>query len=371
MPNNDNKGNASSPNSQQKQQQEWNPFVGPRSFRRNAEEQRLFFGRNYETERIISLIYSHKLVLVYAQSGSGKTSIFNASIIPTLEQRALEVLPVARVGIGSIVPVASSEDHANINSTITTTTSSSTDTANVNESRSEFNPYISNASQSLLPKQTQDHSLLMNLSLSQFLSIYFPHKTDQKRGRQIPQVLVFDQLEELFNLYVDPDKWHEQQNDFFKQITQALEKDPLLRVVIIIREDYLAQLDPFAEVLPEKLKPRFRLERLHKDAAVEAIKGPLEKAKAFVNNERLITKLFDEGIIDKLIEDLLKIHVETFGGKYREINGEYVEPIQLQVVCQRLWNKLIHSEVDQISKDYFGYLGDVDKALEDFYVDAI
>jgi hypothetical protein len=52
------------------------------------------------------------------------------------------------------------------------------------------------------------------------------------------------------------------------------------------------------------------------------------------SKERLITKLFDEYIIDKL----LKIHIETFGGRYREINGEYVEPTQLQVVCQRLWN---------------------------------
>ena len=357
--------NGSNPLQQQQQQQKWSPFVGPRSFRRDIEEQKLFFGRTYETERIISLIYSHKLVLVYAESGAGKTSIFNASIIPTLEQRNFEVSPVARVGIGS-----SLDDKTNINAIRTTTVPSPT---NVGESRSEFNPYIFNAFQSLLRKQSKDPSLFRNISLSQFLSICFPHKVDQKRGRQIPQpqVLVFDQLEELFNLYVDPDKWQEQQKDFFKQIVQALEKDPLLRVVLIIREDYLAQLDPFADLLPEKLKPRFRLERLHKDAAIEAIRGPLEKAKAYVNDERIITKLFDEGIIDKLIEDLLKIRVETFGGRYREINGEYVEPIQLQVVCQRLWNKLIQSKVEHISKDYFEHLGDVDKALEDFYVDAI
>ena len=149
-----------------------------------------------------------------------------------------------------------------------------------------------------------------------------------------------------------------------------LQSDPLLRVVFVIREDYFAQLDPFASVLPEKLKTRFRLERLGKDAAFEAVKGPLERAKAHVDG-KLIDKLFDEGIIDKLIEDLLTIRVETFGGKSREIKGEFVEPIQLQVVCQRLWNKLKTSQIDQINQDYFGYLGDVDKALEDFYVEAI
>src|SRR5204862_769552 len=92
--------------------------------------------------------------------------------------------------------------------------------------------------------------------------------------------------------------------------------------------------------------------------------------KAYVD-EKLIDKLFDEGIINKVIEDLLKIRVETFGGESREINGQFVEPIQLQVVCQRLWDKLKASRIDQITQDYFGRLIDIDKALEDFYVEAV
>ena len=35
---------------QQQRQQEWSPFVGPRPFKRDAEEQKLFFGRKYESE---------------------------------------------------------------------------------------------------------------------------------------------------------------------------------------------------------------------------------------------------------------------------------------------------------------------------------
>jgi YVTN family beta-propeller protein len=151
------------------------------------------------------------------------------------------------------------------------------------------------------------------------------------------------------------------------QVSDALGNDPLLRVVFIIREDYLAQLDPFAMLLPESLRSRFRLERLRKDAAFKAVKGPLEKAKGHVD-EAKIKKLFDEGVIDKLIGDLVKIRVETFGGQSQEVKGEFVEPIQLQVVCQRLWNKLRSSQLDQINQDF---LGDIDKALELFYVEAI
>ena len=43
----------------------------------------------------------------------------------------------------------------------------------------------------------------------------------------------------------------------------------------------------------------------------------------------------------------------------------------MQVVCQRIWNKLKSIELNQINKDYFVGLGDVDKALADFYDDAI
>jgi YVTN family beta-propeller protein len=337
---------------QQQQDQEWNPYVGPRAFRRDPEEQKLFFGRKYESEKIISLIYSHKIVLVYAQSGAGKTSIFNANIVPALEERGLQVLPLIRVGIGSREDTKPNYTKAVVGS----------------GAFFEVNPYVLSTLQSLIT-EFHDRSLLNAISLTEFLHDYFPHKVNQ-RGKHIPQVIIFDQLEELFNLYSDPNKWREQQQDFFKQIADALDGDPLLRVVFVIREDYLAQLDPFVSFLPEKLKPRFRLERLHKDAAYEAVKGPLERAKAYVD-KKLIDKLFDEGIMDKLIEDLVKIRVETFDGRYREIRGEFVEPIQLQVVCQRLWNKLKTSQVDEINQDYFEYLGDVDKALEAFYVEAI
>ena len=259
----------------QQKEQEWSPYVGPRPFKRDPEEQKLFFGRDDETEEIVSLVFGHKLVLIYAESGAGKTSIFNANIVPALEQKELQVLPLTRVGIRSRVSAES------INS----------DTTFVGRSSYEINPYFLSAFQRLAPDIDQ-HSLLKTKSFSGFLHDYSPHQVNE-RGERIPQVVVFDQLEELFSFYSDPNKWREQQQDFFEQIADALQSDTLLRVVFIIREDYLAQLDPFASVLPEKLRPRFRLERLGRDAAFEAVKGPLERAKAHVDG-KLIDKLFEK-----------------------------------------------------------------------------
>lgn len=327
-----------------------NPFIGPRPFGRNYEDQLLFFGRNYETEEIVTLILSHQLVLIYAQSGTGKTSILNANVIPELEEKeGFEILPTARVGIS---PYDVDE------------------TNSIKDSKKDqvvSNHYMFNALWSMKPNINPRS--LTNMSLSDFLNKYFS-TTEDYANFPFTKLIIFDQLEEIFNIF--PKNWYEEQIMFFKQITDALNKNPYLRIVFVIREDYLAQLDSFSRILPEKLRPRFRLERLRKKAALQAIKGPLEKAKSYSDDKSIhIDKLFEEDIIDQLIDELLKIRIERFGGKSEEVKGEFIEPIQLQVVCQRMWNKLMSLELNQINKHYFSGLGDVDKALSDFYEDAI
>src|SRR5206468_267626 len=255
-----------------------NPFVGPRSFKRNIEDERRFFGRDDETEEIVSLIFGHQLVLVYAQSGAGKTSLFNAKVIPTLEANGFDVLPVTRVGIGSAIP----ENAAS---------------SNVNAGQIS-NAYMLNSIQSLIPNI--DRLTIKDKSLPAFLKNVLPPKTKNK-GELIPQLIVFDQFEEIFSFYPD-DRWREQQEEFFEQIAESLAKDPLLRIVFIIREDYLAQLDPFTQILPEGLRPRFRLERLRKEAAFEAIRGPLGMTHLH----------FDDYVIEKLVDNLLNIRIEIF-----------------------------------------------------------
>jgi YVTN family beta-propeller protein len=179
--------------------------------------------------------------------------------------------------------------------------------------------------------------------------------------------LIFDQFEELFNLY--PENWQEQQIEFFKQIAESLDENKLLRIVLIIREDYIAQLDPFKDTLPEKLRHRYRLEKLNEEAAISAIKKPLEKS---IDSSK-VDEYNNE--IHKIIEDLLKIRIETIGKNSRkteEVKGNFIEPIHLQVVCQRWWNERFANKKDQstTNKDLQSLI-DVDKALEDFYDDAI
>ncbi len=70
------------------------------------------------------------------------------------------------------------------------------------------------------------------------------------------------------------------------------------------------------------------------------------------------------------------VPVETAKGVMK-VRGESVEPVQLQVVCQTLWENCQHiwrrqfSEKKVITQEYLKTFGDVDQALSTFYESAI
>jgi len=73
-----------------------NPYVGPRPYERG--DRHNFYGRDREARELRALIVAEREILFYAQSGAGKTSLLNAMVIPALEEKGFDVLPVARVG---------------------------------------------------------------------------------------------------------------------------------------------------------------------------------------------------------------------------------------------------------------------------------
>jgi YVTN family beta-propeller protein len=302
------------------------PYIGPRPFGLGSEYQKRFFGRDYEADEILSLILAHSITLVYAQSGAGKTSIFNAKILPTLQKRGFEILPTARVKIASPTDPYSSGD---------------------SDKSYLSNIYISNSLQSMRPEV--DSHLIVNQSLRHFLETYFPLKKDEV-GRNKPQIVIFDQFEEIFT--VQTRDYTNQQKEFFKQIVEALDNNPVLRVVFVIREEYIARLDPFSEILPDRLRYRFRLERLKKNNAIIAVRMPLKEL----------------GFYSKDLEDDIKDIVENL-----EDEGEYIEPIHLQVVCQRWWQQGLATNKKNIGENVFkdNDIADVDTALEEFYDNAV
>ena len=151
----------------------------------------------------------------------------------------------------------------------------------------------------------------------------------------------------------------EQREDFFHQMAEALEEDPVLRVLFVMREDYLANLDPYVSLLPERLRARYRLVRLRFEDACKAVEGPLKgSGKSLV-----------DGVAAHLVGEWLKTKVQNVTGETVEAVGEYVEPVQLQIVCRNLWDSL-PSEVTIITSEHLQSFGDVDEALKGFYENA-
>ncbi|MCP4338710.1 MAG: AAA family ATPase [Desulfobulbaceae bacterium] len=60
-----------------------NPFVGLRPY--NSDESINFFGQGEQTKRLLGLLHAHQFVAVVGSSGSGKSSLVRAGLIPQLE----------------------------------------------------------------------------------------------------------------------------------------------------------------------------------------------------------------------------------------------------------------------------------------------
>lgn len=295
-----------------------NPYVGPRPFA--ADEASRFFGRENEASDLLSLILAYPVTILYSESGAGKTSLLNASIIPSLVQSECDVIGPLRVCAnlpGGFAPAS---------------------TANI---------YVL-STLLFIEREAADLEKLSQLSLREYLQ--GRRKLQTPHAIRPPRVLVFDQFEQLFTSR--PERWQDRAR-FFEDIGRALDDDPRLRVVFAMREEFLASIEPFVAELPEGVATRFHLTRLGPIAALEAIECPVRGSGVS----------YEPGAADRLVENLLRLAPQPDG---RVSLAEFVEPVHLQVVCHRIWQALARGATS-ISIDAVTTTGDVDDALTAYY----
>ena len=304
-----------------------NPYVGPRPYERR--DRHNFYGREREARELRALVVAEREVLFYAQSGAGKTSLLNAMVIPTLEEKGFQVLPVARVG-SELPPEIDPSEVGNVYVLSTMLTLASEDVA---------------------------HPTLLHHTLCSFLEASYPAPEDE--FETYPLVLIFDQFEELFTAHRE--RWQDA-HGFFVQVREALDTLPHLGVVFAMREDHVAEMDPHVSLFPRRLRARFRMERLGPKGALAAVEKPALNAGC----------PFDSGVAQRLVDNLRLITVRQHGSlNERTIEGPFIEPVQLQVVCQRLWENLPAQQDHAIQWEEVEEYGNIDRALTDFYESAL
>jgi WD40 repeat protein len=316
-----------------------NPYVGPVPFA----EGRTLYGREKETDALYNLLISKRIVLLFSPSGAGKTSLIQAALLPRLRSR-LNPLPIIRM---DRVPDAGAHGRP-------------------------ANRYVYSALASMesrfAPAERLAEKHLRGLTLDGYFSQRSAALMQTESGK-FP-LIVLDQFEELFTLSrVD---WSEKE-EFLRQLGQVLGGSPAgdenqagdaghpglppVWALIALREDYVAELEPFLDFIPTGLAYRFRLEPLERDQAVEAVWKPAGD-------------YFPRVSAEVLVDNLRRLRAASALGAEAWEEGRYVEPVHLQVVCQRLWEQVVRVEKRSIKPEDVvrqQQEGAVDAALSDYY----
>lgn len=288
------------------------PFVGTRPF----EIGEPIFGRSREINELSNRLLARRIVLLHGLSGAGKTSLIRAGLMPRL-QGDFQILPVIRLN------KRPPPDWPH-------------------------NRYLYSFFDSLgerLPPSTNTVDLA-NLLEKIREAIIIAGDPAARRT-----LLVLDQFEELLALdRANP----EEKQAFLAQLLPVL-LDTRYWIIFSMREDYLADLEAFLAFFPDRLTARVRLEFLKHEAAVEALREPVNRFS--VN--------FHLDAAEELVRDLRQVLAWRQGGIERK-TGLYVEPMHLQVVGLNLW-EANRPDDSQITLQDVAVWGDVEDALQAYY----
>ena len=321
-----------------------NPYVGPRSFRRDAEEAKLFFGREEEARQLLVRVQSERLTLFYAESGAGKSSLLNARLIPGLEERGYVVLPVGRVSGAPPAEMMGAIDNIFAFNLMD----------QIDDDNSAPQRYAKATLSDFFKRLVSDDGVRFR-----FDPDLKPPPVNPEEA--VPYVLIIDQFEEILTTH--PGRWLDREN-FFRQLDQAMRDDPNLWVVLSLREDFVARIEPYAPLLADRMRGRFYMQRMQEQQALDAVRLPAQQ----------FGRPFAPEAAQALVDNLRQVRV---AGE-ETAPGQFVEPVQLQVVCLQLWEGLTPSAGHNISLADLERLAGgrslaefVDQALMDFYTRSL
>ena len=313
------------------------PWLGLASF--TEETQGYFYGREEEVAELARRVQRKTLTLLFGQSGLGKTSILRAGIVPRL--RPMGYCPVyVRIDYSADSPAPAEQ----IKQAIFRATQRS-------------------------GEWTQTGVAVEGESLWEFLH----HRDDvlkDESGKPLIPLLIFDQFEEIFTLAQADDAGRSRAAQFIEDLADLVENRPPkalearmeadesaaehfdftrsdYRILIALREDYLAHLEALKSAMPSITQNRMRLARMTGEQALEAVMKP---------GGKLVSQEVAESIV-------------RFVAGGSELRNAEVEPSLLSLICRELNNARIAKGRAEISADLLA--GSHETILAEFYERAL
>ncbi|HET7730557.1 MAG TPA: hypothetical protein VFK48_11040 [Usitatibacter sp.] len=313
------------------------PWLGLDSF--TEETRAFFFGREQEVAELGRRVQRKLLTILFGQSGLGKTSILRAGLVPKLRPNGF--CPVyVRIDYAADSPPPAEQIKAAI--------------------------FRATREQG---QWTQSGAAVEGESLWEFLH----HRDDFLRdaeGRTVVPLLIFDQFEEIFTLAQADDAGRRRAAQFIEDLADLVENRPPkaleariegdesisegfdfaradYRILIALREDYLAHLEGVKSVMPSITQNRMRLARMNGQQALAAVLKP---------GGRLVSEEVAESIV-------------RFVAGGSELPNAEVEPSLLSLICRELNNARIAQGRSEISVDLLA--GNKETILAEFYERAL
>lgn len=312
------------------------PYRGIESFR--YVDQRVFCAREEETWDLLSHILINRGVLLYGDSGSGKSSLINAGLIPAAIKENLYAHRLR------VQPRPGREIKVERISTAT----------------AEGPPYL--LCDLVDRVAADDNAQSFEISLDDFYE-----QLDRLRGRSVDEprpLLIFDQFEEFITLFEEAWQGGSDQakdapviqGNILNVLTSLLQDDGLpVKLLFVFREEYLAKLNILFKAAPELLDQYVRLLPPRVEEAEQIILAPFvdeELKQKFATKPNHVREL--EGLAKRIATQI----------QQRSENG-FINLTELQIVCRKLWESRDPAQYFQ-SND-----SDIQKVLEGYWVDAL
>lgn len=238
-----------------------NPFKFLDAYEKDDKDR--FFGRSKETAQLYNAVHASNLVLLYGGSGTGKTSLVNCGLANQFQPT--DWLPIF---------VRRNND---INASLLRELNRPTDTR--------------------WPPETPLRHRIRDLYLGTYRPVY----------------LIFDQFEELYIMGTQAE-----QDVFHRTISELLQAGLQCKMLIIIREEYIAYLSEFEKVVPHLFDNRLRIEKMNDRNLSKVVLGTCRYGDIQVNQARETVGM----ILDNLRNP-----------------REGIDLTNLQVYLDRLWRR--------------------------------